>query len=71
MTHAAGDAPDSLIHDMSAGAYSIGAYVTNEVVNVCSHGVYVDDDHCTDPFMIDPDERFSRALPFDGVTYDL
>ena len=46
---------------------AVAAYVTDVTVDVCSNGIYVDDDHCTDPFVVDRNERFFRAENWDGA----
>jgi hypothetical protein len=41
--------------------------VTDATVDVCAHGIYVHDDHCTDAFVVDRNERFFRANDWDGA----
>jgi hypothetical protein len=41
--------------------------VTDATVDVCAHGIYVHDDHCTDAYVVDRNERFFRANDWDGA----
>ena len=46
---------------------ALAAYVTDATVDVCAHGIYVHDDHCTDAYVVDRNERFFRANDWDGA----
>jgi hypothetical protein len=63
VTCRAGAVPDHVIDELA-----VGAYVTDVTVDVCSHGIYVHSDHCTDPFVVERNERYFRAQRIDGTT---
>ena len=59
---AAGDVADDVISGIS-----VAAYVMDVTVDDVCLGTYVNDDHCTEPFVVDGNERFERAQEFDGA----
>ena len=59
---AAGDVADDVISGIS-----VAAYVTDVTIDDACDDAYVNDDHCTEPFVVGLNERFERAQEIDST----